>query len=104
MTTTRSGAAHALAGWAAALDPSAEELALADRSLVDTVAVGLAAHREPVIGITADLPEEARWAFACHILDFDDLHMPSTSHISTVCVPVALALGGGARTYLAGAG
>ncbi|MEU0561890.1 MmgE/PrpD family protein [Dactylosporangium sp. NPDC006015] len=104
MMTTRSGAAHALACWAAALDPSAEELALADRSLVDTVAVGLAAHREPVIGITADLPEEARWAFACHILDFDDLHMPSTSHISTVCVPVALALGGGARTYLAGAG
>ena len=31
-----------------------------------------------------------RWAVACHILDFDDLHMEATTHISTVCVPVAL--------------
>jgi 2-methylcitrate dehydratase PrpD len=41
---------------------------------------------------------------AAHILDFDDLHMPSTTHISTVCVPAALALHGGAQAYLAGAG
>ena len=38
------------------------------------------------------------------MLDFDDLHMPSTTHISAVCVPAALASGGGARAYLAGAG
>jgi 2-methylcitrate dehydratase PrpD len=40
----------------------------------------------------------------CHILDFDDLHMETTTHISTVCVPVALAGGGDPRAYLAGAG
>lgn len=94
---------NALARWVAALEPSATDLALAERSLLDTVAVGLAARDEPVVGIAASLPEEARWAVACHILDFDDLHMPSTTHISTVCVPVALSLDGGARAYLAGA-
>ncbi|MBV8429707.1 MAG: MmgE/PrpD family protein, partial [Solirubrobacterales bacterium] len=36
--------------------------------------------------------------------DFDDLHMPSTTHISAVCVPATLAAGGDARAYLAGAG
>ena len=39
-----------------------------------------------------------------HVLDFDDLHMESTTHISAVCVPAALAVGGDARAYLAGAG
>jgi len=84
--------------------PSADDLALADRALLDTVAVGLAAHEEPILGIAAVLPEEAQWAVACHMLDFDDLRMPSTTHISTVCLPVALSLGGGTRSYLAGAG
>lgn len=93
-----------LAGWAVSLEPSAEDLALADRALLDTVAVGLAAREEPIQGIAAVLPEEARWAVACHVIDFDDVHLPSTTHISTVCVPVALSLGGGARSYLAGAG
>jgi 2-methylcitrate dehydratase PrpD len=41
---------------------------------------------------------------AGHVLDFDDLHMPSTTHVSVVCVPTALATGGGARAYLAAAG
>jgi 2-methylcitrate dehydratase PrpD len=93
-----------LAEWAVGLAASAEDLALADRALVDTVAVGLAARGEPILDIVAVLPEEAQWAVACHIIDFDDLHMASTTHISTVCVPVALSLGGGARSYLAGAG
>jgi 2-methylcitrate dehydratase PrpD len=93
-----------LAQWAVSLVPSVEDLALADRSLLDTVAVGLAAREEPILDIASVLPEEARWAVASHIIDFDDLHMPSTTHISTVCVPVALSLGGGARSYLAGAG
>ena len=93
-----------LAQWAVGLEPSTEDLALADRALLDTVAVGLAAREEPILHIAAALPEEAQWAVACHIIDFDDLHMPSTTHISTVCVPVALSLGGGARSYLAGAG
>lgn len=93
-----------LAQWAVGLEPSAEDFALADRALLDTVAVGLAARDEPILLIADVLPEEARWAVACHIIDFDDLHMPSTTHISTVCLPVALSLGGGARSYLAGAG
>ena len=38
------------------------------------------------------------------MLDFDDLHMPSTTHVSAVCVPTALATGGGPRAYLAAAG
>jgi 2-methylcitrate dehydratase PrpD len=38
------------------------------------------------------------------VLDFDDLHMPSTTHVSAVCVPTALATGGGPRAYLAAAG
>jgi 2-methylcitrate dehydratase PrpD len=38
------------------------------------------------------------------VLDYDDLHLPSTSHISAVCVPATLAAGGDARAYLAGAG
>jgi 2-methylcitrate dehydratase PrpD len=71
---------------------------------VDTVAVLLAAR-----GVTADrllepLSEAGRWAVLAHVLDFDDLHLPSTTHISAVCVPVALAEEGGLRAYLAGAG
>ena len=48
-----------------------------------------------------DLPEAARWAALGHVLDFDDLHMESTAHISVVCVPAALAAGGG-RSRLPG--
>jgi 2-methylcitrate dehydratase PrpD len=93
-----------IAQWSVDFVPSAEDLALADRALLDTVAVGLAASDEPILDIAAVLPEEAQWAVACHVIDFDDLHLPSTTHISTVCVPVVLALEGGARSYLAGAG
>jgi len=96
--------ATALAEWATGYEPTPEDLALARRSLTDTVAVALAARREPILGIAASLTEAGRWAVASHILDFDDLHMPTTTHISTVCVPVALAGGGDERDYLAGAG
>ncbi|HKD89987.1 MAG TPA: MmgE/PrpD family protein [Streptosporangiaceae bacterium] len=100
MTST----ARALAQWAHDLEPTAEDHALADRSLLDTVAVTLAARDHPVTKIAASLSEAGRWATAGHVLDFDDLHMPSTTHVSAVCVPTALAAGGGARTYLAAAG
>src|ERR1019366_5581703 len=93
-----------LARWACDLEPSAADLALAGRSLADTVAVTLAARDHPVARLAATLPEAARWAVAAHIADVDDLHMPSTTHISAVCVPTALAAGGGARGYLAAAG
>ena len=99
-----SGLAGRLAEWAHGLAPTAEDLALADRSLLDTVAVALAARDHPVTGLARSLPEAARWAVAAHVLDFDDLHMESTTHISAVCVPMALATGGGARGFLAAAG
>jgi 2-methylcitrate dehydratase PrpD len=101
-----------LAEWAAGLDPDPDDLDLAHRSLLDTVAVTLAARDHRVTGLAASpstLPDGARWAVAGHVLDFDDLHMPSTTHVSVVCVPTALAAselagGGGARAYLAAAG
>src|SRR5260370_26331036 len=105
--------ASALGQWAHDLAPTDEDLALASRSLTDTVAVTLAARDHPISGVAATLPEAARWAVAAHILDFDDLHMPSTTHISAVCVPTALAAcaesasadwGCGSRAYLAAAG
>jgi 2-methylcitrate dehydratase PrpD len=96
--------ASALAEWVHTLDPSDDDLALAQRSLLDTVAVTLAARDHPVTAMAAVLSEPGRWAAAGHVLDFDDLHMASTTHVSVVCVPVALATGGGARAYLAAAG
>ena len=104
LVASRPPLAHTLAEWAVGLAPTPDDLALASRALLDTVSVGLAARREPILRTVTSLTEEARWATACHVLDFDDLHLPSTTHISTVCVPVAAALGGGARSYLAGAG
>ena len=97
-------AAVTLARWAAQLEPDLVDLELADRSLLDTVAVALAARDHRVTRLAAGLPEGAHWAVAGHVLDFDDLHMPSTTHVSAVCVPTALATGGGPRAYLAAAG
>jgi 2-methylcitrate dehydratase PrpD len=96
--------ARTLARWACEYAPTAEDLGLAHRSLTDTLAVTLAARDDPVTGLAATLPDAARWAAAGHVLDFDDLHMESTTHISVVCVPATLAAGGDARAYLAGAG
>jgi 2-methylcitrate dehydratase PrpD len=96
--------ALALARWAVDLEPTPDDLELADRSLLDTVAVTLAARDHRVAHLAAGLPAGARWAVAGHVLDFDDLHMPSTTHVSAVCVPTALAMDGGPRAYLAAAG
>ena len=93
-----------LARWAAELAPDPGDMELAHRSLLDTVAVTLAGRHHRVTQLAASLPEHARWAIAGHVLDFDDLHMPSTTHVSAVCVPTALATGGGPRAFLAAAG
>ncbi|MGU3498676.1 MmgE/PrpD family protein [Mycobacterium sp. C31M] len=93
-----------LAEWAARFEPSEQDFALAERSLRDTLAVTLAARDHPLASTAAVLPEPTRWAAIGHVLDFDDLHMESTTHISVVCVPAVLAAGGGARAYLAAAG
>lgn len=97
-------AAQALADWAGTLAPAQSDLALATAALRDTAAVALAAREHPVSGLFAGLGEAGRWAALAHVLDFDDLHLPSTAHISAVCVPATLAAGGDARAYLAGAG
>lgn len=104
MGSAAGSVAQQLAQWATSLPPTADDLSLADRSLADTLAVALAAREHRVTRLAASLPDGARWAVAAHVLDFDDLHMPSTTHISAVCVPAALAAGGAARAYLAGAG
>ncbi|MFI1018645.1 MmgE/PrpD family protein [Streptomyces sp. NPDC020965] len=96
--------AEALARWAWSYEPDAHDLALAGRSLRDTLAVTLAARRHEVAALAAQLPEAAHWAAVGHVLDFDDVHVGSTSHVSVVTVAATLAAGGGARAYLAGAG
>ncbi len=96
--------AERLAGWAAGLEPSADDVALAQRSLVDTLAVAAAARTYPIGELLGALSEGEACAVLAHVLDFDDLHMESTAHISAVCVPAVLAVGGDARAYLAGAG
>jgi 2-methylcitrate dehydratase PrpD len=94
----------ALAQWAAQLEPAQEDLELARRALCDTVAVMAAARGHPVGELAREVGETGRWAALAHVLDFDDLHLSSTTHISAICVPAALAAGGGERAYLAGAG
>ena len=54
--------AESLAEWAHGYVPDADDLALAQRSLLDTVAVTLAAREHPVRTIAAELPDTARWA------------------------------------------
>src|ERR1700731_4577689 len=96
--------AGTLARGAGRLEPEPGDVELADRSLRDTVAVALAARQHRVTRLAAGLPEGALWAVAGHVLDFDDLHMPSTTHVSAVCMATALAAGGGPRAYLTAAG
>jgi 2-methylcitrate dehydratase PrpD len=93
-----------LADWAVQLEPGPADEELAHRSLIDTIAVTLAAAEDPIAAQTAGLPPALRWSAIGHALDFDDVHLPSTSHISVVCATATLAAGGGAREYLAGAG
>ncbi len=100
MTST----AERLARWAHDYAPTTADRELARRALVDTLAVTHAARDSRMRAITAGLPDAARWAATGHVLDFDDLHLPSTAHISVVCVPATLATGGDDTAYLAGAG
>jgi len=57
-----------------------------------------------VLRAAAGEDEPTRWAAAAHALDYDDLHLESTAHLSAVCLPAALTAGGDERAYLAGAG
>ena len=92
-----------LAEWAANLAPTGDDFELADRSLLD-IAVAIVGRDEPVVTTAAALSDATCWAIAGHVLDFDDLHMASTAHISVDCLPAVLAAGGGAHACLAAAG
>ncbi|MGW2516907.1 MmgE/PrpD family protein [Streptomyces sp. NPDC001617] len=96
--------ARALAEWAHEYRATPDDLTLAERALADTVAVALAARTHPLRSVAAPLPDAARWAAMAHVLDFDDLHTDTTTHVSVVTVPAVLAVGGDARAYLVGAG
>jgi 2-methylcitrate dehydratase PrpD len=96
--------ANELAHWAYEYEPTADDVELANRSLVDTVCTIIAAKDRPTVARVRDLSDGARWGVAAHIDDYDDLHVESTTHISAVCVPAILGNGGNARSYLAGAG
>jgi 2-methylcitrate dehydratase PrpD len=93
-----------LADWAVSFEPSADDAALARRALIDTVAVAVAGAREPATRVAASEDTTLHWATAAHALDYDDLHLESTAHLSAVCIPATLITKGGARAYLAGAG
>jgi 2-methylcitrate dehydratase PrpD len=101
---TSSDLAERLASWALAYRVQPSDQLLADRSLRDTLAVAAAARGHREVPLTAILGPAGRLATAAHLIDYDDLHVPSTTHISAVCVAAALATGGGAHAYLAGAG
>jgi 2-methylcitrate dehydratase PrpD len=96
--------ASRLGAWAASWEPQARDEEMARGALIDTVCVALAARGHRLAAQARTLGAAGQWAVMAHALDYDDLHLPSTSHISAVCVPVALAYGGGPRAYLAGAG
>lgn len=101
---TEAPLALALAGWAADHRPHASDEDVARSALIDTVCVALAAREHPLARIAKTIGPAGQWSAMAHALDYDDLHLPSTSHISAVCVPTALAYGGGMEAYLAGAG
>jgi hypothetical protein len=62
-------ATERLAEWAHRLVPSAADLALAERSLRDTVAIAAADH--PVVSYSIELDRAGAWSVAAHVLDFD---------------------------------
>jgi 2-methylcitrate dehydratase PrpD len=96
--------AESIATWVEGYSPSETDLQLAQRSLIDTLAVTLGARSHPLRRLLDAESEATRWAAIGHVLDFDDLHVESTSHVSVVCVAATLASGGDARAYLTGAG
>ncbi len=58
---------------------TAADCELADRSLRCTLAVMLAARSDPLVELTRWFDDGPRWAVAGHVLDYDDLHVPSTT-------------------------
>jgi 2-methylcitrate dehydratase PrpD len=96
--------AEQLVDWINGFTPTRQDLDIADRGLLDTVAVTLAGRHHRVATSTREESEALRWGTVGHVLDFDDVHLASTSHVSAVCVPAALSSGGGSHAYLSAAG
>lgn len=96
--------ASQLAQWAIDYAPHEDDGKLAQLAVQDALACALAARDEELLRAASMLPEAALWGVAAHALDLDDVHIESTTHISAVCVPATVALGGSARDYLVGAG
>src|SRR5690242_16557638 len=82
------------AGWAVAARFTEADSELARRALLDTLAAAAAARDDPFASLADELGDAGRLAVLAHLRDYDDLHLPSTSHVSAVCVPAALAFGG----------
>ena len=97
-------AAIALARWALSLRPTPDELADAQRQLIDVTACALAAVPDSVVASTSGEEAALRWAAAAHVLVLDGVHLPTTTHIDTVAVIATLAANGGAESYIVGAG
>jgi 2-methylcitrate dehydratase PrpD len=102
--TAGSDPAGALAAWALTSTPTESDHELARRSLIDTLSVAAAAVDHRDARLAALLGPGGRLAALAHLVDYDDLHVPTTTHISAVCVTAAIAAGGGSHAYLAGAG
>lgn len=92
-----------LAEQVAAFEPTTEDLEICRRSLQDTVAVAYAARDHSLAAVIEKESPPFRLAALGHVLDYDDLHLPSTSHLSVVCAMAALAAGGSGDSYLSGA-
>jgi len=59
--------AEDLAQWAVGLDPSAEDLELGERALLDTMAVALAARGHPLVQVAGGLDDAARDAIVARV-------------------------------------
>ena len=96
--------AEVLADWALRSTPTDADLELAGRSLIDTLSVAVTGLEHDGARFAALLGPAGRLAALAHLIDYDDLHVATTTHISAVCVAAAVATGGGSDSYLAGAG
>jgi 2-methylcitrate dehydratase PrpD len=98
---------HEIAAWLArhAQTPRNTESdeRVAHRALIDTLAVAAAGRGHADARLFSHLGRAGRFAALAHLQDYDDLHIPTTTHVSAVCVAATVATGGGAGAYLAGA-
>jgi hypothetical protein len=72
--------------------------------VIDTLAAAAAARGREEVTPVRMLGHAERIAILVDLIDFDELHIPTTTPISAVCVPAETATGGGVEAYLSGAG